>query len=187
MAYKYEHFIPQNIAPKGATKIGVYNKGKRICNIPLGGLSQPTGAKRYSFGVVSDTHICPDYTADNVGQIVSARLDNALAWFEEQGAVFVAHCGDITNVGFENPKGTYKPEQFIEYQRIRNLHPNLPIYAVSGNHESYNAPVINYIDDYKNYVGCELNYTVEYNNDVFIFWGMPKVSTLYEDGSDSDR
>lgn len=181
MAYKYSHFIPQNTAPTGAKKIGVYNSnGKRICTIPLNGLKPPVGTKKYSFGLLSDTHICPE--ASN-GAVVSARLDHALTWFEEQGALFVAHCGDMVNVGFENPKGTYNPEQFVEYQRICNLHPDLPVYAVSGNHESYNSDIINYEDEYKAYVGHDINHTVEYNGDVFVFLGQPKSATLYVDGS----
>lgn len=179
MAYKYEHFIPQNIASKGAKNIGVYNGNAKICTIPFGRMEQPTSTKLYSFGLLSDTHICPELAE---GTTVSARLDNALTWFEEQGCVFVAHCGDMVNVGFENPKGTYNPSQFIEYQRIRNLHPNLPIYACAGNHESYNADIINYENEYKTYTGHDIRFTVEHNNDAFIFLGQPKAATLYVDG-----
>ena len=39
--YKYNHFIPQNIAPKGAKSIGVYDGNKKICTIPLGRMAQP--------------------------------------------------------------------------------------------------------------------------------------------------
>ena len=61
MAYKYEHFIPQNIAPNGAKKIGVYkSNGDKVCTIPLGRLAPATKQKLYSFGLISDTHICPD-------------------------------------------------------------------------------------------------------------------------------
>lgn len=181
MAYKYEHFIPQNTAPSGAKRIGVYKaNGEWICSIPLGRMTQPTSTKLYSFGLLSDTHLCPEIAE---GSTVSARLDHALTWFEEQGCVFVAHCGDMVNVGFENPKGTYNPSQFVEYQRIRNLHPNLPIYACAGNHESYNANICDYESEYKTYTGHDIRFTVEHNNDVFIFMGMPKTTTLYIDGS----
>lgn len=190
MAYKYKHFIPQNIAPSGAKHIKVYNaNGESICTIPLGRLQQPSKTKRYSFGIVSDTHICPDITTDNTGQIVSARLDKAFTWFENQGVAFVAHCGDIVNVGFENPAGTYNPAQFIEYKRIRDLHPNLAVYASAGNHESGSgnqsstAHLMNYLDEYKEYTGHDLNFTVEQGGDVFIFLGMPKINTLYVSGS----
>lgn len=181
MKYQYSGFIPENTAPQGATKIGVYDSdGNRVCNIGLGRLTPPDSNPVYSFGLLSDTHICPE--AVN-GTIVSARFDAALTWFEQQGAEFVAHCGDAVNVGFENPVGTYNPEQFVEYQRICNLHPNLPVYASSGNHESYNAPISNYEDEYVQYMGHNIRFTVTHGNDVFIFMGMPVSSRLYIDGS----
>lgn len=181
MRHQYSGFIPENTAPKGATGIGVYDaKGEKVHTMGLGFLAPPNGTPLYSFGLLSDTHICPE--AAN-GAIVSARFDAALTWFEQQGAVFAAHCGDMVNVGFENPAGTYNPEQFVEYQRICNLHPNLPVYAASGNHESYNAPITDYLEEYKGYVGHDIRFTVEHGNDVFIFLGMPRATTLYVDGS----
>lgn len=181
MAYQYSGLIPENIAPKEASQIGVYNAGgKRVIGIPLGRLAQPAGTKRYSFGLISDTHICPDISD---GPAVSARLDSALTWFEEQGAAFVANCGDLTNVGFENPAGTYNPVQFEEYKRILGLHPNLPVYGACGNHDSYNAPIAGYEDELIAYTGHGLQFTVEHDGDAFIFFGQPKSSTLYVDGS----
>ena len=181
MAYVYEHFISQNTAPKGAKKIGIYNgNGEKICSIPLGNLAQSLRTKRYSFGLLSDTHICPNNAE---GAIVSARLDKALTWFEEQGVAFIVHCGDMTNIGFENPKGTYNPAEFAEYQRICNLHPNTPVYGACGNHESYNADIANYEDKLIEYTGHGIRFTVEHDGDVFIFFGQPKASTLYVDGS----
>jgi hypothetical protein len=41
MAYMYNHFIPQNTAPKGAKNIGVYKDNKKIFTIPLGKLAPP--------------------------------------------------------------------------------------------------------------------------------------------------
>lgn len=181
MRYFYDGFIPENTAPPGATGIAIYDsKGKKVHSMGLGFLTPPQVEPLYSFGLLSDTHICPE-TAQ--GAIVSARLDAALTWFEQHGAVLVAHCGDAVNVGFENPKGTYNPEQFVEYKRIRDLHPNLPVYASSGNHESYNAPISDYQDEYVQYMGHDIRFTVTHGDDVFIFMGMPKSSTLYVDGS----
>lgn len=60
MGYIYNHLIPQNTAPKGAKNIGVYDSnGEKVFTIPLGRMTPPTGTKRYSFGLVSDTHVCP--------------------------------------------------------------------------------------------------------------------------------
>lgn len=179
MSYIYPHLISQNIAPKGAKKISVYKDGAKICSIPLGRLNPPLGTIRYSFGLISDTHLCPE-TSDGV--MVATRLDNALTWFERQGASFVTHCGDMVNVGFEYPKGTYNPVQFEQYKSIRESHPNLPIYASAGNHESYNANICDYEDEYKYYTGHDIRFTVEHDGDVFIFMGMPKTATLYVDG-----
>lgn len=176
--YRYTHFIPQNIAPKGAKRIGVYDgNGKKVTTIPLGRLTPPTGTKRYSFGLISDTHICPE---SGSGPVVSVRMDAALTWFEQQGAVFVAHCGDLVNFGIEEPAGTYNPSQYEEYKRICDLHPNLPVYAAAGNHDQ---PIDIYMDEYKAFTGHDLRFIVEHDNDVFIFMGMPKVGTLYVDGS----
>lgn len=177
--YIYPYLISQNIAPNEAKRIGVYRSSERVMSVPLGRLAPHTGTKLYSFGLLSDTHLCPE-TAN--GTAVAERFDNALTWFEQQNAVLVAHCGDTVNVGFENPKGTYNPEQFEQYQQICYEHPNLPVYASSGNHESYNANICDYEEEYKTYTGHGIQFTVEYGNDVFIFMGMPKTTTLYVDG-----
>ena len=180
MPYVYRHFIPQNTAPAGAKRIGVFSGGERIASIPLGRLTPPTKEKLYSFGLVSDTHVCPEIA---VGSTVSERLDAALTWFEEHGAVFVANCGDLTNWGFENPAGTFNPVQFEEYMRICNLHPNLPVYGACGNHDSYNASISNYETELMAYTGHGIRFTVEHKDDVFIFFGQPKSNVLYVDGS----
>ena len=181
MRHLYSGFISTNTAPPGATGIGVYDaNGNKVHTMGLGFLTPPQREPLYSFGLVSDTHICPE-AAD--GPTVSARFDAALTWFEQQGAVLVAHCGDTVNVGFEHPAGTYNPEQFIEYRRICDLHSNLRVYAASGNHESYNAPIINYEQQYTQYMGHGIRFTVEHGGDAFIFFGMPMSSRLYMDGS----
>lgn len=181
MTYKYTHFIQQNIAPKGAKYIGAYDSnGKKVCSIPIGRLTPPAKEKLYSFGLVSDTHICPN---NPDGASVSARLESAFSWFAEQGVVLIANCGDMTNIGFENPKGTYNPSEFAEYQRICNLHPNIPVYGACGNHDSYNANIVNYENELNEYTGHGIQFTVEYDGDVFIFFGQPKVTTLYVSGS----
>lgn len=167
--YEYTHFIPQNIAPNGAQKIGVYDaNGKRICGIPLGRLTPPTGTKRYTFGLISDTHLQPVSSA-----LESTRLETAMAWFEEQGAAFVCHSGDITNHGFYNGDGSTDLLQFADHKRIRELYPNLPIYAACGNHDSYFTPITENLTELQLYTGYGLYYSVEHDNDLFIFIGQP--------------
>lgn len=180
MRYNYPYLISQNIAPPNTKIIGIYNNnGKRVNGVSLGQLAPHEGIKRYSFGLVSDIHICPNNPG---GDIVSERLNNAFTWFEEQGVSLIANCGDITNIGFENPAGTYNPSEFAEYQRICNLHPNTPVYGACGNHDSYNASIADYEDKLIEYTGHGIQFTVEHDGDMFIFFGQPKATTLYVDG-----
>jgi predicted phosphodiesterase len=173
LRYEYKHFIPQNVAPYEAKKIGVYDaSGKRICGIPLGRLTPPQGMKHYSFGLVSDTHLQPvsSNTASN-------RLENAMAWFESQGASFVCNSGDITNHGFKNSDGTTDLLQFADYKRIRDLYPNMPIYAACGNHDNYFTPITENLTELQTYTGHGLYFSVPYGNDLFVFIGQPTNST----------
>ncbi len=184
MAYKYKHFIPQNTAPKGAKSIGVYDSnGKRVCTIPLGRMTPPTKAKLYSFGVLSDIQLA-DYRPTSF-----TKFDNALGFFEEQGASFCCHSGDFTDYGLWYPSNTYQvstynPILFEEYQRICNKH-NIPVYGNCGNHESYNGynivgtyttadgTVVNNLDKLEYYTGKGLFFEITQNDDVFIFLGQP--------------
>ncbi len=172
MAYQYQHFIPQNTAPMGAKGIGVYNgNGKKVCTIPLGRMTPPTKEKLYSFGVLSDTHIQP-YNA-TIGTLISAKLENAFRLFEENGASFVCISGDFVNRGFVNSSGTFVTDEFEEYKRICDLFPNLPVYEICGNHESYNSDITNHITDLKAYTGADLHYSVAQVGDLFLFLGQP--------------
>lgn len=169
MRYEYTHFIPQNVAPYNAKKIGVYNaKGNRICGVSLGKLTPPAETKRYSFGIISDTHLQPVSSA-----LASNRLETAMSWFKAQGAVFVCNSGDITNHGFRNGDGSTDLLQFADYKRIRDLHPDLPIYASCGNHDSYFAPITENLTELQTYTGHGLYFSVSYESDLFIFIGQP--------------
>lgn len=168
MGYKYNGFIPQNIAPKGARRIGVYNsKGEKISTIALGSLNRPTGEKLYSFGLLSDLHCAGNNSAEGT------RLDNALTYFENQGCSFCCHSGDMTNIGFwYNATDTEMYlEQMAEYKSVREAHPNLPLYGVCGNHDSYNKPITENLTELEAYTGNGLYYTITHGNDVFMFLG----------------
>ena len=186
MAYKYNHFIPQNIAPKGAESIVVHDgNGEIVCTIPLGRMVQPTKQKLYSFGLLSDIHLCGYKT------VSYPKFESALSFFKEQGVSFCCHSGDLTDYGLWYPSSTYKvstydPTVFAEYQRICQEH-NMPVYGCCGNHESYNGYDINktYTDTYgadptlvvnsleklQQYTGNGLYFTITHGNDVFIFAG----------------
>jgi predicted phosphodiesterase len=170
MSYKYDGFISQNIAPKGAKNINVYdNNGNKIYTIPLGNLTPVNKTKLFSFGLISDLHLTAERT------ITSTHFDNALTYFEEQGCSFCCHAGDMTNIGFWYNRGDTEIYlgQFAEYKRICDLHPNLPVYGICGNHENYNAVITENLTELEEYTGHGLYFTVNQGNDLFIFIGQP--------------
>ena len=179
MRYQYNGFIPQNIAPKVAKQIVVHNgKGEKVRTIALGSLNRPTGEKLYSYGLLSDLHCAGNNSAEGT------RLDNALTFFENQGCSFCCHSGDMTNIGFwyppaDAPSANIDPnviylKQMEEYNTVRGKHPNLPLYGVCGNHESYVNPITENLPELKIYTGLDLYYTISHYNDVFIFIGQNK-------------
>lgn len=187
MPYIYRHFIPQNIAPAGATRIGVYDgNGNKVCTIPLGRLTPPDSEKLYSFGIVSDLHISQNV---NVASQPIPKFDNALTYFESQNCVFCIACGDLTNGGFyrrtdeSDASTTYlSEEQFTKYKEVCDKH-TIPVYEICGNHESYfGMPITNNLDKLKTYTGKNvLSYTVAQGNDLFILCGEPRDAAVMSD------
>lgn len=181
MPYKYTHLIPQNIAPAGAKRIGVYNAdGKKVLNIPLGRLAPPTGVKLYSFGLISDMHL---YKVA-VGWSPDTKLDAALSFFESKGCTMCLHCGDITQTGFynEGDTETLDPAQFEAWQTVCNKH-TIPVHGIAGNHESYVVPITSSLTEFKSYTGDDLIYTMEQGNDLFIMVGQSKGTAMMADES----
>ena len=177
--YKYSHFVAQNIAPRGATKIGVYDKtGNLIYERSLGKLAQPTDTKRYSFGLVSDIHLWKTTSSWNG----NAKFDSALSFFEEEGCVMCLHCGDITQTGLydEGDKTTLVPTQFEKYKEICDKH-TIPVYGLCGNHESYMNPISKNLAELKHYTNIDLYYIVEQDNDLFIILSQPDYSAVMSD------
>ena len=187
MAYRYTHFIPQNIAAKGVKNIGVYDStGKRVGTVPLGRLTPPTKEKLYSFGLVSDIHIS-HYA--QVAWTPESKFDNALTCFENKGCSMCIVTGDLTNTGFylrtdENTAGTeYLDErQMAKYKEICDKH-TISVYELCGNHESYySMPIANNLALLETYTGKgELSYTVEQGNDLFILCGQPRDVAVMSD------
>ena len=173
MRYQYKGFIPQNVAPEGAVKIGVFNAaGKQVGSIPLGRLQRPQGEKLFSFGLVSDIHVNANRTE------TSTHFDKALTFFEAQGCVFCAHAGDMTNIGFWYNAGDTEIYlgQFAEYKRICDLH-SIPVYGICGNHENYNKSITENLTELEQYTGHGLYYTIKQGDDLFIFVGQPANSS----------
>jgi len=182
MAYRYKHFIPENTAPKGAVRIGVYDSsGAKVCTIPLGRLTPVVSAKLYSFGLVSDIHFYKKgeswVTWDPEG-----KFDKALSFFENDDCVFCAHCGDITQTGLydDGDKVNLQPAQFAHFKEICDKH-TIPVHGCCGNHESYVVDITNNLTELKTYTGRDLYYTVSQGNDVFIFVGQSKGSKPMSD------
>ena len=152
---KYDSFIPQNVAPYEAKKIGIYKlNGKRIGGFELQNLRLPRlGEKLYSFGVVSDVHV-DAYDAET-------ELRNALTFFNNN-ADFVCICGDLTNSG--------TIEALTQYKNCVDTYSRIPVYAMAGNHEYYDDTVDthNIIEDY---TGHPLYYSFTHGNDLFLMCG----------------
>lgn len=171
--------ISQNIAPKNATKIAVYDtNGKQVATVPLGRLTHPTKQKLYSFGLISDIHIWKSAPTWNG----NAKFDKALTYFENNDCAFCVHCGDITQTGLydEGNKTTLVPTQFENYKAICDVHPII-VYGICGNHESYVVPIINNLPELKYYTGTDLYYTVEQGDDLFILIGQPSYKEVMGD------
>ena len=150
--YKYTHFIPENTAPKGAKRIGVYdNKGKRILSIPLGRLSPIKKNKLYSFCAASDVHITYNTASDD--------FQRMLTYVENSDCLFTCICGDLTQNGYD--------EQMKQYKSLVDTYAvSKPVYAIGGNHET----VWGYMTDERisTYTGHPMCYTFEQGDDVFI-------------------
>lgn len=188
MAYKYQRFIPQNIAPNGAKQIGVYDgNGQRVCTIPLGRMTPPSKEKLYSFGLVSDIHVLKAEISPNY--LHNTKFDNALSYFENDGCSFCVVCGDVTQTGFysrtdeSDASTTYLNEtQFANYKEICDKH-TIPVYELMGNHESYyGMPISDNLSLMETYTGkSELSYSIEQGNDLFILCGQNHGSSVMSD------
>lgn len=153
----YTDFIPQNVAPQGARRIGIYNEqGNRVGQIPLGSLTPPfKGRKLYSFGALSDVHL----------QYSTAQTDfqRALTYLNEQEDVaFTCVCGDLTSGGTAEQMSAYKAA-------VDEYSPDTPVYAVSGNHESWGG--LDLTTAFEQYTGNPLYYSFTHGNDVFVMVG----------------
>ena len=179
MPYVYRHFIPQNTAPSGAQKIGVYDGDKRVLTIPLGGLTPSTGTKLYSFGLVSDIHLYPIAAVEWTPEV---KFDNALTYFESKGCMFCVQCGDFTQTGLflEGDRVNMDTRQFAKYKEICDKH-TIHIYGFCGNHESYMNPIANNPEELRYYTGTDLYYSVEQGSDLFILLGQPSPGYVMSD------
>lgn len=153
--YKYKHFIPENIAPVGTQKIGVYNNGRKIYSIPLGRLNSSLNEtdKLYSFCALADVHITYDTANED--------FQRALI-YAEANCDFTCVAGDLTdNATIESQLATYKSV-------IDSYAPTKPVYSITGNHENYSNKCKDYLEKY---TGHPLYYSFTKGDDVFIMVG----------------
>ena len=152
------HLISENIAPKGATKIGVYNKdGKEVGIIPMGRLSRPTTKPLYTFCALSDIHLTYD--------TANADFQRALE-YAESNCDFTCIAGDLTSTGSTGTGG-----QMELYRSMVAPYDNvMPIYAIAGNHETSYGNYLTH-ETIKPYTGQNLFYSFTKGNDVFIMLG----------------
>lgn len=179
-------FIPENIAPPNAVGLAIFNGDKKVGDVDISRMApENPGRRLYSFGLVSDMHL------DGIGPN-GAYLSQEMDFFQAEGCTFCCNAGDLTNIGFWYPPadawGSIDPEtiylkQMDEYRRVLAAHPQLPMYGICGNHESYVKPITQNLAELREYTGRELFYTMEHGNDVFIFLGQPGATAYVEAGT----
>lgn len=167
--------LPENIALPDVKSLAIFKDNVKVGTVDVSKMRLPNlGNKLYSFGLLSDVHINL-WTGDNN----AATFANALAYFDGQGCDFVCISGDLTNTGFymyENDATVdtvnwYDEAQFVEYKRICELYPNMPVYGCCGNHEGYVKPITENLAELEQFTGHGLTYTMAQGNDLFVFVG----------------
>lgn len=161
---KYENFISQNVVLHGTAKIGVYDsKGKRVGWFLPQNLRLPRlGDKLYSFGALSDIHLQYD-TAQADFQKALIYLNNT------EDVAFTCICGDLVNYNTDEHMATYR-------NYVDTYSPNKQVYAVAGNHESFDSDWNALSDDevtrlFETYTGNSMWYSFTQGDDVFIMVG----------------
>ena len=159
---QYKDLIPENIAPEAVKRIGIYSSsGRRVGTVQLGKLTFPSNVEKlYSFGALSDVHIGEN---DNDSKYPTAfsDLQNALTYLNEyEGIAFNCICGDLTGIGTD--------AQLSYYKNIIDNYSDIPVYAITGNHEGMQANIENRISTY---TGHPLYYSFTHGDDVFIMVG----------------
>lgn len=158
----YEHFIDENIAPREAKVIGVYDsEDKRVGAIKIAGMkSKSAKTPLYSFGVLTDVHYgVPKIDPEN-------DFKGALDFFASKGASMVVICGDISEKG--------KEEDFKAYAEAV-AQSKIPVHTTTGNHDCTKKG-LNY-DLWQMYTGgrplvFEESVEVSGKTDHFLFLGM---------------
>lgn len=122
------HLIPENIMPKGATVVGVYNsQGSKVGYIPFGRTSRPTGEPDYSVCVLSDIHVYEDTYPTSTEDFIRALT------YANANCDFTCIAGDLVSTGGQK-------SQLANYASlVAQYSPDKPVYAIAGNHENYDG------------------------------------------------
>lgn len=186
--------IPQNVAPPNAKRIAIYDSnGNKVCECELGNLAMPTniGTKKYSTGLLSDTHTTTmaSYDASNV----QADLITAVSWLSANAEITCV-CGDLSE--FNNDGGLEKHKEIVDANKG-----DMEVYEMAGNHEHYNTDGVLALmgeDTIKQYTGFPFYYTVSnqptneatrnyyspiVGEDVYIMCGAVGWSPMFNDAS----
>ena len=155
----FKAFLNCNVAPKEATKIGIYdNNGNKVGTIPLYNFKKKQDTKLYSFGLISDLHIQVTDTYDGQND-----LRRAFDYFTAQGINLTCCCGDIADTNTE--------QEYINFKAIKDQYPNMTFYSCTGNHDCSGAN--GYNKTYWNtYIGTDKTFERTINGDHFLFIGM---------------
>lgn len=112
----------------------------------------------YSFGLISDVHIDNNHDGDfNDAALSDEDYMNALRFFEEEGANFIAYCGDMVIHNGSSEKDYIRVAECLETSK-------LPNYVIKGNHDRSGST--EYFDTY---VSPASYYQVNYGDDILIF------------------
>ena len=112
----------------------------------------------YSFGLISDVHIDNNDDGDfNDVALSDEDYMNALRFFEEEGANFIAYCGDMVIHNGSDEKDYIRVAECLETSK-------LPNYVIKGNHDRSGST--EYFDTY---VSPASFYQVNYGDDILIF------------------
>ncbi len=162
----YEDFIAENIPPREAKNIGIYNSaGERQGSIAITEqLVRPDVPEQrllYSFGLLSDVHIGrPEINPE-------VDFERALNFFNAKGVSHTCICGDITQNG--------KEAEYQSWAAVAALS-NAPIYTTTGNHDATSSGIKPEL--WTQYTGLPLVFerSVECNGktDHYLFLGMER-------------
>lgn len=188
--------IPENVAPPNAKKVIICDSsGNVVCECELGNLAMPNvGTKKYSVGILSDTHTRESEYSSNTELMNDSHndLERAIKYLSEVVKITCV-CGDLS----EYNQALGKHKEIVDANKG-----NMKVFEIAGNHEHYIYPSgtesIMSSDEIKEYTGYPLYYTISnqptdevkrnyycdtVGDDVFIMVGAVRWSSVFDDAS----